>query len=80
MTDVTNDPLLTPEILEKTYFALKTHEVEATCRLHMSEALERLVALAATARDARLRRKAAAVLAGRLREAGLDVERPAKLT
>jgi hypothetical protein len=50
-------------------------EIKSICRAHMPEAIERLIEIAATARNPKLRRKASAFLLSRLREAGLDVSR-----
>jgi len=75
---VTDETLLSQQILEEIYIAVQAEEVEALCKMHTGLALARLSGLAQTAADPGLRRQAAAVLAEvseRLRETGQDVSR-----
>jgi len=75
---VTNETLLSRETLEDASAALQAAEVAAFCKMHTGPALGRLLEIAQTAGDPRLRRKATALLAkmvGRLCEAGLSVSR-----
>ena len=75
---VTNETLLSRETLEDVDAALQAAEVAAFCKMLTGPALERLLEIAQTAGDPRLRRKATALLAavvGRLCEAGLNVSR-----
>jgi hypothetical protein len=75
---VTDETLLSQQILEDAYVALQANEIAAFCKMHTGPALERLLELSQTAGDPRLRRKASALLAavvGRLCESGLNVSR-----
>jgi len=75
---VTDDLLLSQQILEEMYVALQAEQVEAICRMHTSEALARLSEIAQTADDPQLRSEAVALLAkmsARLREDGQDISR-----
>jgi hypothetical protein len=75
---VTDDILLSQQILEEMYFALRGEEVAALCRTHTGPALARLSELAQTAADPKLRSEAAALLTAtvvRLRETCRDVSR-----
>ena len=75
---VNNETLVSRETLEEMHFAFQAEEVAAFCKMHTGSALERLLEIAQTAGDPRLRRKASALLAavvGRLCESGLNVSR-----
>jgi len=72
---MTDDDLLSPEVLENFCVALKAEEVRTMCRSRMGKAFSCLVELAATEQDPKLRRKASALLESWLREAGLDIVR-----
>jgi hypothetical protein len=75
---VTDETLLSRETLEDVDAALQAAEVAAFCKMHTGRALERLLEIAQTAGDPRLRRQASALLTkmvGRLCESGLNVSR-----
>ena len=75
---MTNETLLSRETLEDVVAALQAAEVAAFCKMHTGSALERLLEIAQTAGDPRLRRKASALLAAvvaQLCESGLNVSR-----